>query len=68
MEYGVKLKKSYKKKKLDSYPMFGYKYLETKIKSYDNKITKNFHGKATMEIKKVLLMATLKRKKIPSNT
>ena len=49
MEYGVKLKKSYKKKKLDSYPMFGYKYLETKIKSYDNKITKNFHGKATME-------------------
>ena len=49
MEYGVKFKKSYRKKKLDSDPVFGYKYLQTKIKSYDNKITKNYHGKATKE-------------------
>lgn len=49
MEYRVKFERSCRKEKLDSDPVFGYKYLQTKIKSYDNKITKNFHGKATKE-------------------
>ena len=35
--------------KFDSDPVFDDKYSKTKIKSYNNKINTNFHGKATKE-------------------
>ena len=34
------------RKKFNNSPVFGDKYWKTKIKSYNNQITKNFHGKA----------------------
>ena len=35
-----------KRKKFDSDPVFGGRYLKTKIKSCNKKITTNFHGRA----------------------
>lgn len=32
-------------------PVYGDKYLKTKIKSYSNKITTNFHGKVPKEVR-----------------
>ena len=40
------IKKIMKRKNFDSDPVFGDKCLKTKVKSYNNKITKNFHGAA----------------------
>ena len=48
----MRLKKDMKIKKIDSSSVFGdtgNEYLKTKIKSYNNKIITNFHGKLPKE-------------------
>lgn len=51
-------KKTIIRKTFDSDPVFADKYLKTKVKSCNNKITTNYHGKAPKEgIKCVCLSA-----------
>ena len=37
-------KKDLIRKKIDAKPIYGDKYIKTKVKSYNNNIRKNFHG------------------------
>ena len=39
------------KKELDSEPVYDYKYIKTKVKTYNNKINTNFHGNKISEDK-----------------
>ena len=41
--------KNFEKKKFHSAPVFNDKYLKIEIRSYNKKITTNFHGKAPKE-------------------
>ena len=55
---GAEIKKIIKRKKFDSDLAFASKHLKTKLKSYNNKITTNFHDKAPKErVKCVCLLA-----------
>ena len=55
MEWNLK---NYRNKKVDSDQTFGDKYLKTKIKSHNDKITESFHGKAPKKgIESVYLLA-----------
>ena len=48
IKYRAKLK-YYKKKEIDSEPVFENKYLRTKIKSYKGKVITNFNAKVLKE-------------------